>query len=102
MTVKEFMSQFDKEFFRNWFVEGPRLILNGKFSRRSGGFIIAASMPVLLSTMFLVLPGILFPTPQHNAFFQFAKVIDGDLVSLLPLALGTISAIFSFRLPLGS
>ena len=102
MTVEDIVSHFDKEFFRKWFIDGPRLLLKGKFSRRAAGFMIAAAIPAIAATLFLTLPELLFPTPQHNAFFYFSKSVNGDITSLVPLGLGLISSIFSLRLPLGS
>lgn len=102
MTVEDFFGQFDREFFRNWFIDGPRLLLTGKFSRRAAGFMIAGALPAIAAALFLTVPGMLFPTPQHQAFFQFGKVLNSDMASLIPVGLGVLSSIFSFRLPLGS
>jgi hypothetical protein len=90
-----------KDFFRNWFITGPKLLLKGKFSRRAGVFISIAAVPAIAVALFLTLPGILFPTPQHNQFFHFAKVISGDAATLIPVAIGILSSIFCLRLPLG-
>jgi hypothetical protein len=100
-TVEDFFAQFDKAYFHDWFVEGPRRMLRGRFSRRAAGFMIAAATPALLAGLFLTLPGFLFNTPEHNAFFHFARIVEGESPSILPVVLGTISSIFSFRFPLG-
>ncbi len=89
------------EFFRTWFIDGPKLLMKGKFSRRSAVFIAAAAIPAIAAALFLILPGILFPTPQHHEFFHFAKVITRDAVTLIPVAIGVISTLFCLRLPLG-
>ncbi len=99
ITVQEFFGQFDKAFFRDWFITGPKLILKGGFSRRAAGFMIAAATPAILAALFITVPGLLFHTPEHNAYFHFAKIVEGE--SILPVILGTISSIFSFRFPLG-
>jgi hypothetical protein len=99
VTVEEFLAQFDKAFFRDWFVEGPKLLLKGCFSRRAAGFMIAAATPAILAALFTTIPGLLFHTPEHNAYFHFAKIVEGE--SILPIVLGTISSIFSLRFPLG-
>lgn len=101
-SFREFFGQFDREFFHNWFVEGPVRILKGHFSRRAAGFMIAGAMPAILTGLFLTIPGLLFQTPQHHAFFYFAKIVEGDPASILPVLLGTVSALFSFRFPLGA
>jgi hypothetical protein len=99
ITVREFFSQFDRAYFRDWFITGPKLILKGGFSHRAAGFMIAAATPAILAALFITIPGLLFHTPEHNAYFHFAKIVEGD--SVLPVILGTISSIFSFRFPLG-
>lgn len=102
VTVEEIIPRLNGEFFRNWFIDGPRLLLKGKFSRRAAGFMIIAAIPAIAAVLFLTVPGLLFPTPAHNAFFYFAKGVTGDIASFVPLALGLISTIFSLRFPLGS
>jgi hypothetical protein len=100
-TVEDLLACFDKEYFREWFVEGPRLLLAGCFSRRAAGFMIAAASPAILAALFLTVPGLLFHTPEHNQFFHFARIIESEAASALPVILGMISSICSFRLPLG-
>lgn len=89
------------DFFRNWFIIGPKLLMKGKFNRRTAVFIGFAAVPAIAVALFLTVPGILFPTPQHNQFFHFAKVISGDSATLIPVAIGVLSSIFCLRLPLG-
>ncbi len=88
------------EFFRSWFIDGPRLLMKGKFSRRSAVFIAVAAVPAIAAALFMTLPGILFPTPQHHEFFHFAKVITKDAATLIPVSIGVISTLFCLRLPL--
>jgi hypothetical protein len=102
VTVEEILPRINGEFFRNWFIDGPRLLLKGKFSRRSAAFMIVAAIPAIAAVLFMTVPGLLFPTPQHNAFFYFSKGVTSDVVSFVPLALGLLSTIFSLRFPLGS
>ncbi len=98
-TVEEFLAHFDKAYFRDWFVLGPRLLLKGGFSKRAAGFMIASAAPGILAALFVLVPGVLFHTPEHNAYFHFAKIVEGN--ATMPVLLGMVSAIFSFRFPLG-
>lgn len=100
-TISEFLAHFDKAYFREWFVEGPKLLMKGAFSRRAAGFMIASATPAILTGLFLTVPGLLFYTPEHNAYFHFARILEGESPSIIPVILGTISSIFSFRFPLG-
>ncbi len=97
----EFFSHLNGEFFRNWFINGPKLLLKGEFSRRAGIFMVIAAIPAIAVALFLTLPGMLFPTPQHNQFFHFANVISRDAITMVPVAIGVLSTIFCLRLPLG-
>jgi hypothetical protein len=100
-TISEVLAHFDKAYFRDWFVEGPKLMLKGCFSNRAAGFMIASATPAILTGLFLTVPGLLFYTPEHNAYFHFARILEGEAASAIPVILGTLSSIFSFRLPLG-
>ena len=100
-TVSEFLAHFDKAYFRDWFIEGPKLMIKGCFSRRAAGFMIVSALPAILTGLFLTVPGLLFYTPEHNAYFHFARILEGEAPSVIPVILGTISSIFSFRFPLG-
>ena len=102
VTVKEMLPRLDREFFHNWFIDGPRLLLKGKFSRRAAAFMIIAAIPAIAVVALMTVPGLLFPTPAHNAFFYFAKGMTNDVASIAPLALALLSSIFSLRFPLGS
>lgn len=99
LTVEELLARFDKAYFRDWFVLGPKLLLKGGFSRRAAAFMIASATPGILAALFVIVPGMLFHTPEHHAYFHFAKIVEGN--SFLPLILGTVSSVFSFRFPLG-
>lgn len=101
-TVGGCLGNLNPEFFRNWFVEGSKGLFNGHFNSRSAGFMIAAAIPGILIAAFLTIPGMLFQTPDHQAFYYFAKSLEGDSSTVLPVLLGTISAVFSLRFTLGA
>jgi hypothetical protein len=47
----------------------------------------------------LTLPALLFQSPQHNAYFHFARVLDGDPLRWLVLALVTACALLALVIP---
>jgi hypothetical protein len=100
LGFREFIDEI-REFFHSWFIEGPIQVLHGHFSKRAAGFMIACAMPAILAVIFITLPGLLFQTPEHHAYFYFAKFVQGDSASNLPVLLGAITSLFSFRFPLG-
>jgi hypothetical protein len=102
LTVADVFGHFDREFFRSWFIEGPRLLFAGRFNHREGVFIALASVPAILAATFLLLPGFLFDTPEYHVFYEFARSVKEGNASLLPMAIGTLSSLFSLRVPHGS
>jgi hypothetical protein len=83
----------------SWFIDGPRLLLTGRFSHREAAFIAISALPALLALGFIMLPAYLFDSPQQNAFYHFGQSLKGDNTSLIPMAFGVISSLFSFRFP---
>ncbi len=91
-----------KTFLHETFVIAPRLLLAGKYDKRKAGYIIAAACPILLAVLFMTVPSLLFPTPQHNAFFHFANIVATDAASTIPILLGIVSTTLGLRMPLHS
>lgn len=102
LTLADVFGHFDREFFRSWFIDGPRLILQGRFTRREGIFMAVAAAPAILATLFLTLPGLVFDSPDQQAFFHFARGIQEEAISAFPIVLGAISSLCSLRFPLAS
>jgi hypothetical protein len=100
LTVADVLGHFDREFFRSWFIDGPKLLLQGRFSAREGAFMAVAALPAIIATLFLTLPGLVFDSPDHHAFFHFARNLQQEAVSALPLVLGALCSLFSLRFPL--
>ncbi|MEK7952092.1 hypothetical protein [Luteolibacter soli] len=99
LTVGDVFGHFDGRFFRSWFIDGPRLLLTGRFSHREAAFIAISALPALLALGLITLPALLFDSPQQNAFYHFGQYLKGENTAMMPMALGVISALFSFRFP---
>jgi hypothetical protein len=102
LTVADVLGHFDLKFFRNWFVDGPRHLLAGRFSTREGVFMSIAAVPALLAVAFLTVPGFLFSSPEQHAFYHFAQNLQNEVASLIPAGIGALSTLFSLRFPLSS
>lgn len=85
--------------FRNWFIEGPRLLLTGRFTHREATFIAISALPALLGLGFITLPAYLFDSPAQNAFYYFGQCLKSEDTALIPMAFGVISSVFGFRFP---
>lgn len=82
------------------YIDGPRALLAGRYSHRQAAYIMLATLPVFLGTLFITVPGILFPSPGHKAFYHFACSVGSDFSALIPVILGAISTSLGFKIPL--
>ncbi len=99
LTVADVFGHFDRQFFRSWFIDGPRLLLSGRFNHREGAFIVISALPALLAVALITVPAYVFDSPQHNVFYHFAQCLKGENISLIPMAFGAITSLFCFRFP---
>jgi hypothetical protein len=99
LTVADVFGHFDGRFFRSWFIDGPRLLLTGRFTHREAAFIAMSALPALLAVALITLPAYLFSSPQQNAFYHFGQCLKGESFALLPMAVGVVSSLFGFRFP---
>jgi hypothetical protein len=99
LTVADVFGHFNGQYFRSWFIDGPRLLLTGRFTQREGAFIVMSALPALLAVALITVPAYLFNSPQQNAFYHFAQCLKADNTSLIPMAFGAVASLFSFRFP---
>lgn len=88
-------------FLKSCYFDGTRAIIAGRYSRRQGVLIIAAMLPILLTTAVITVPLVLFPTEGHKAYFQFASILNTDPASLVPLLIGSVTATLGLKVPVG-
>ncbi|MCW1921074.1 hypothetical protein OKA05_00815 [Luteolibacter arcticus] len=99
LTVADVFGRFDRNYFRSWFIDGPRLLLTGRFTHREAAFIAISALPALLAVALITVPAYLFNTPQHNAFYHFGQFLKGENTSMIPMAFGAVASLLSFRFP---
>lgn len=90
-----------KDFLKSCFVDGTRSLVAGNYSKKQAAIIIAASLPAIAGAVMITLPGVLFPTPAHQAFYYFAQTLATEPAALLPSLLGLVSSTLGLRVPLG-
>ena len=78
---------------------GPIRLFKAQFTRRNAVCLVALSVPALLVTLLLTLPALLFNTPQHNEYFEFAKQLDQGGDRWLALGLSACCSFFALALP---
>jgi hypothetical protein len=81
------------------FMSGPFLLFTERLSLKHAWIMIMLCVPALLLTAVLVIPPLLFTSPEQNAYFQFAKVINSDPTRLLVLALAGVCAVVALAVP---
>ena len=88
-------------FLKTSYVDGFRALVEGRYNRRQAVMIIAGSLPTILGALMITLPGLLFPSPGHQAFYYFGSTLGCEPSSLIPVVLGTVSSTLGLRIPLG-
>ena len=81
------------------FIEGPSRLLTARFNRRNAVFMVALSIPALLVTALLTLPELLFNTPQHNEYYEFAKQLNHSGDRWVAMGLSACCSFFCFAIP---
>ncbi|WP_200279695.1 hypothetical protein [Haloferula rosea] len=99
-NARKFLGQ-TAHFLKTCYIDGFRALLLGKFNQRQAILIIVATIPILLSVGMLFIPTVLFPTPQHQAFYHFAQTLAGDSISMIPVVIGAVSTTLGLKIPLG-
>ena len=89
------------KFLKSCYVDGFKALIAGHYSRPQAAMIIAGTLPTILGALMITMPGILFPTPGHQAFYYFGSTLGCDPASLIPVVLGGISSTLGLRIPLG-
>ena len=81
------------------YLHGPVRLFTAQFNRRNALFIIALCVPALMAVLLVTLPGALFPTPQHNEYFEFARELKTGGDRWLAMGLAACCTIFCFAMP---
>ena len=85
--------------FAKLFVDGPRQLVTHEITAKCAAMMISLCSPALLLCSLLTLPALLFNSPQHNAYFYFARVLEGDPMRWLVLALSSACALLALVVP---
>lgn len=78
---------------------GPRLLLTTHLSHKSASMMIMLCAPALLCCAMLTLPALLFQSPQQQAYFYFAQVLDQDPTRWVGLALALVCTLIALAVP---
>ena len=86
-------------YLRLTFIKGPKILLTSRISLKCAAAMIMMCMPSLLFFSILTIPAMLFQSPQQNAYFHFARILNEDPTRWIVLSLGAVCAVMSLAVP---
>ena len=86
-------------FLQLMFFSGPRQLLTSRISVKCAAMMMAMCAPSLLIFALLTIPALIFQSPQQQAYFYFARLVNEDPVRWLALALASVCALLSLAVP---
>ena len=97
-----FPVHFLARFSRLLFIEGPRLFFTSPLSGRKASMMVLLCAPPLLFCMMVTLPGLLFQSPQQQAYFYFSQVLNNDPSRWVGIVLAGCCAVLALAVPVAS
>lgn len=81
------------------FVSGPKRLLTSRISTKCAAAMVAMCSPSLLFCALLTIPTMIFQSPEQNAYFHFARVVENDPTRWAVLLVSGLCAIMSLAVP---
>ena len=81
------------------FISGPRLLLTTRLSAKNASLMILLCAPALLFCSMLIIPALLFQSPQQQAYFYFAQMLNHDPIRWVILAFAGVFAVMALAVP---
>lgn len=81
------------------FYAGPRVLLTARITSKCAVLMTLLLAPSLLTSLFLSLPSVLFQSPQQNAYYYFAIVLDHDPGRWLPMSFAVLCLLVALAIP---
>jgi hypothetical protein len=73
--------------------------VTAQFNFRNALCLVALCVPALLATALLTLPGLIFTTPEHYEYFEFANQLDKGSDRWIAMGLSACCCLFCFAVP---
>lgn len=80
-------------------ISGPRLMLTSRLSNKHATLMILLCVPALLFCSMLIFPALIFQSPQQQAYFYFAQILNQDPIRWIILALTGFCAVTALAVP---
>lgn len=81
------------------FVSGPRILLTARITGKCAALMSLLLVTSLLSCLFILLPPVLFQSPQQNAYFYFAEILDRDPSRWFSVGLSVLCVLIALTIP---
>jgi hypothetical protein len=86
-------------FMRETYLDKPVRLLRQGFGKRTACFMIAGVLPLFTALVMIVVPAMIFSSPQSRSYYHFARTLAYDPASMLPVLLGLITLTVMLRMP---
>ena len=81
------------------FISGPKVLLTSRISAKCALVMALMCLPSLSCCFLLTIPGLIFQSPQQQAYFYFSKVLNEDPSRWICLLLAGLCALLSLAVP---
>lgn len=86
-------------FLLETYVRRPLFLLREGIGKRTAWFMIVGLMPLMLALAIILLPTMIFDSPQNQAYYYFARILAFDPLSMLPVLIGIVAMSTMFYFP---
>lgn len=80
-------------------ISGPWLLLTSRLSKKNASLMILLCAPALLFCSMLTIPALIFQSPQQQAYFYFAQILNQDPIRWVILALTGLCTMMALAIP---
>lgn len=80
-------------------ISGPWLLLTSRLSTKHAFLMILLCVPALLFCSMLIFPALIFQSPQQQAYYYFAQILNQDPSRWMILALTGVCAVTALAIP---
>ena len=98
-SAKKTFTREAKTILRLTFIAGPKVLFTSRISGKCAALMVMMCSPSLVFFSVLTIPPILFQSPQQNAYFYFAGILNQDPSRWLVLLLAAICTVLSLAIP---
>jgi hypothetical protein len=81
------------------FSNGISRLCNSRMDRKTAAIMTTMCVPALLFSAIMTIPGMVFQSPDQNAYYYFARTLENDPVRWIVLLLCGLCTVLSVTVP---